>query len=123
MEDDIVKRLREQERILGEIRSDAHRWMDELLRQAFNPENFLRLLAGMGMDTSHIPNLPGKQGDFNCYQVLGLEKTATDDEVKRRYRELLMKLHPDTAGVKGTGFLLQMVIAAYQQIAKERRWS
>jgi len=123
MDEDFVRQLREQERILGEIRSNAHRWMDELLRQAFNPESFLRLLAGMGMDTSHIPNLPGKQEDFNCYQVLGLEKTATDDEVKRRYRELLMKLHPDTAGVKGTDFLLQMVIAAYQQIAKERRWS
>ncbi len=56
------------------------------------------------------------------YRVLGLDKSATDDQVKRRYRELVVKLHPDTAGVEGTGFLLQVVVAAYQQIAKERRW-
>jgi len=35
---------------------------------------------------------------------------------------LLTNLHPDTAGVKGTDFLLQMMIASYQRIAKERGW-
>jgi DnaJ-domain-containing protein 1 len=122
MEEDIVRLLREQERILGEMRSNVHRWMDELLRDAFNPESFLRLVASMGLDLSQVPNLVGQQGGFDCYRILGLEKTATDEEVKKRYRELLIKLHPDTAGVKGTDFLLQMMIAAYRQIAKERGW-
>jgi len=122
MQEDIVKLLREQERILGEIRSNVHRWMDELLRDAFNPESFLRLVASMGLDLSRIPDMVGQQGGFDPYLVLGLEKMATDKEVKKRYRELLVKLHPDTAGVKGTDFLLQMMIAAYQQIAKERGW-
>ena len=122
MEEDIVRHLREQERILGEMRSSVHRWMDELLRDAFNPESFLRLVASMGLDLSRIPDMVGQQGGFDPYLVLGLEKMATDEEVKKRYRELLIKLHPDTAGVKGTDFLLQMMIAAYQQIAKERGW-
>jgi len=122
MEEDIVRHLREQERILGEMRSSVHRWMDELLRDAFNPESFLRLVASMGLDLSMIPDMVGQQGGFDPYRVLGLEKMATDEEVKKRYRELLIKLHPDTAGVKGTDFLLQMMIAAYQQIAKERGW-
>jgi len=122
MEEDIVRHLREQERILGEMRSSVHRWMDELLRDAFNPESFLRLVASMGLDLSRIPDMVGQQGGFDPYLVLGLEKMATDKEVKKRYRELLVKLHPDTAGVKGTDFLLQMMIAAYQQIAKERGW-
>ncbi|MBN1188588.1 MAG: DnaJ domain-containing protein [Dehalococcoidales bacterium] len=64
----------------------------------------------------------GRQGGFDPYRVLGMEKTATDEEVKKRYRELLRKLHPDTAGVNGTDFLLQMLVASYQQIAKEREW-
>jgi curved DNA-binding protein CbpA len=64
----------------------------------------------------------GKQGGFDPYRVLSLERLASDEEVKKRYRELLIKLHPDTAGIRGTDFLLQMMIAAYQQIAKERGW-
>jgi len=122
MEEDIVKHLREQERILGEMRSNVHRWMDELLRDAFNPESFLRLVANMGLDLSQVPSMVGRQDGFDPYRVLGLEKTATDEEVKKRYRELLIKLHPDTAGVRGTDFLLQMMITSYQQIAKERGW-
>jgi len=122
MEDDIVKRLREQERILGEMRANVLGWMDALLRDAFNSESFLRYVAGMGIDLSQVPNLVGRRDGFDPYRVLGLEKTATNEEVKKRYREMLIKLHPDTAGVRGTDFLLQMMIAAYQQIAKERAW-
>ena len=122
MEDDFLELLREQERILGEMRSSVHRWMDELLRDAFNPESFLRMVASMGLDLSRIPDMVGKQNGFDPYRVLGLEKTAPDSEVKTRYRQLLVKLHPDTAGVNGTDFLLQMMIAAYQEIAKERGW-
>ena len=122
MEDDIVKRLREQERILGEMRANVLGWMDALLRDAFNPEAFLRYTAGMGIDLSQVPNLVGRNNEFDPYRVLGLDKTAKDEEVKKRYRDLLIKLHPDTAGVRGTDFLLQMMIAAYQQIARERGW-
>ncbi|MDD4985526.1 MAG: DnaJ domain-containing protein, partial [Dehalococcoidales bacterium] len=122
MDDDIVKRLREQERILGEMRANMLGWMDALLRDAFNPEAFLRYAAGMGIDLSQVPNLVGRNDGFDPYRVLGLDKTAKDEEVKKRYRELLIKLHPDTAGVRGTDFLLQMMIAAYQQIARERGW-
>jgi len=122
LEDDIVKRLREQERILGEMRDNVLGWMDDLLRDAFNPEIFLRYAAGLGIDLSRVPNMVGRNDGFNAYRVLGLEKTATDEEVKKRYRELLKKLHPDTAGVRGTDFLLQMIIAAYQQVGRERGW-
>ena len=122
MEEDIVKRLREQERILGEMRDNVLGWMDDLLRDAFNPESFLQYITSMGIDLSQVPNLVGRHDGFDPYRVLGLDKTATNEEVKKRYRELLVKLHPDTAGVRGTDFLLQMMIAAFEMIKKERGW-
>lgn len=111
-----------QRRILQVIVDEVQRWLDDLLRDTFNPDSFLRFVAGMGIDLSQIPNLVGRTDGLDPYRVLGLEKTATDEEVKRRYRQLLIKLHPDTAGIRGTDFLLQMMIAAYRQIAKERGW-
>lgn len=120
MEDGITRLMQAQERIQKVVREEVQGWMDALLRDAFNSDSFLRLVASMGLDLSQIPNMVGKQGGFDPYRVLSLEKSASDKDVKKRYRELLMKLHPDTAGVRGTDFLLQMMIAAYQQIAKER---
>lgn len=114
---DFLEALREQERILGEMRSSLHRWMDELLRTACSPETLLGMAASMGL------NLAGKQDSFDPYRVLGLEHAATDAEVKTRYRELLKNLHPDTSTIGGTDFLLQVVIAAYQKIAEERQFT
>lgn len=59
---------------------------------------------------------------IDAYRVLGLDKSASDEEIKKRYRELLVKLHPDTAGVRGTEFLFQFITAAYHQISRERGW-
>lgn len=122
MEDGITRLMRAQERIQKVVLEEVQGWMDALFRDAFNPDSFLRLVAGMGIDLSQIPSMVGKQGGFDPYRVLSLEKSASDEDVKKRYRQLLIKLHPDTAGVRGTDFLLQMMIAAYQQIAKERGW-
>jgi len=120
MEDDFVKRLREQERILGELQENALGWLDELLQEAFNPEDFLRYAAILGIDMDQ----PAQQFDErpNPYKVLDLDKTATDEDVRKRYRELLKKLHPDTAGTEGTSFLLNAVIEAYRRIGNERGW-
>ena len=123
MEEELTNLVQAFDRILKVVYEDRLRWMDTLVRDALQPESFFNYVIKMGLDLSSITERIGQPGGYDPYRVLGLEKTATDVEIRSRYRELLHKLHPDTAGVKGTSFLLQMVNAAYQQIATERHWS
>ena len=95
-------------------------WANNLSREAMDPARLMELMKQMGIDLSSLAGMGGSQSTVDPYRILGLDKSASDDEVKRRYRELLHKLHPDTAGVKGTSFLLQMVLAAYEIIKRER---
>ena len=122
VEDDIVKRLRDMERILGEMQDSGLGLMDSLLREAFNPQLFIRYAASLGIDFSQGPNTVSHIEGFDPYQLLCLDRTATDDEVKKRYRNLMRVLHPDTANSEGTNSLCQIVNKAYEQITRERRW-
>ena len=92
-------------------------WLNQVLQEMCNDPVIGEFWSAMKMGNQSC----GKAG-IDPYRVLGLEKTATDDQVKKRYREIVVKLHPDTAGVQGTEFLFQLVLAAYQQISKERGW-
>jgi len=95
-------------------------WASNLSQEAMDPAKLMEFLKQMGMDLSSLAGMSGSKATVDPYQILGLDKSASDDELKGRYRELLHKLHPDTAGVKGTSFLLQMVMAAYEMIKMER---
>lgn len=64
-----------------------------------------------------------------AYEVLGLQKTATEAEIKKAYRKLILEYHPDTvANKEGAGEefrayaakRFQEVQNAYEQICRER---
>ncbi|WP_324664298.1 DnaJ domain-containing protein [Dehalococcoides mccartyi] len=101
------------QRIFGVIQEEMQGWMNE---------KFLDFTKTLGLDLSQLQGIASRQAAFDPYQALGLDRSAPDDEIKKRYRELLRKLHPDTAGVEGTAFLLQMVLVAYAMIKEERGW-
>ena len=97
-------------------------WINALLKDAVDPAKLSRFIRSLGVDVSQIAGMVGQQPGVDPYQILGLDKSASDEEIKQRYHQLLKKLHPDTAGIEGTSFLLNVVMAAYKSIEQERRW-
>jgi len=100
-------------RIFGVIQEEMQGWMNDQLTE---------LAKTLGLDLSQFQGIANGTPAFDPYQLLGLKRSASDEEVKKRYRELLFKLHPDTAGFEGTASLLQIILAAYEMIKEERGW-
>lgn len=81
----------------------------------------LELLASSGIASSTARFTKGERV-FGPYRILGLENSASDEEVKKRYRELVRILHPDASKVEGTATLFQIVVGAYEAIKQHRGW-
>jgi len=82
-----------------------------------------------------------KSADFNsiksmfiqetgwAYQVLEIDKTASDDEIKKAYRKMAVKYHPDKVSYLGEDVQkaakekFQKVSEAYEKIKKERAFA
>jgi len=60
------------------------------------------------------------------YRVLGVEATATDEEVKKAYRQMAIKSHPDKVAQMGEEFQkgakekFQQIQDSYEAIKKQR---
>ena len=129
-EDPIARMLRRmmeelqgsQQRVLGVFTEELQEMINAALRDMIDPGKLMGFIRAMGFDPSQLPGMMSQQPSFDPYQILGLDKSAPDEEVKKRYRAFAFKLHPDTAGTPGTDFLLNIVLAAYEMIKKQRGW-
>lgn len=96
-----------------------------------NEEIFIQnVTSAFGMSQAayeQIKALYIKQND-NAYRILGLSRSASDDEVKKAYRNLVREYHPDKMQAKGVpeDFMkianekMSEINQAYDEICKER---
>jgi len=115
--------------MLETMQEELGRISQQLIQGIMTPDRLASLmdamqqsLEAMGFDTGKFASMAGQQPGFDPYKILGLEKSASDDEVKKRYHELLHVLHPDKSRTPGTVLFFQWVVAAYEMIKKERGW-
>ena len=75
--------------------------------------------GGNGSSTSY-------SNDENNYKILGISPSATDDEVKKAYRKMAIKYHPDKVATLGEEVQkaaeekFKAISQAYEAICKER---
>ena len=91
--------------------------------------NTLKQIAGylrVGLrDFDSIKAMFVKSAD-NAYKILEIEKSASNDEVKKAYRTMAKKYHPDRVNTeneaikKGAEEKFKQVQKAYEQIQQER---
>ena len=77
-------------------------------------DEILRFVRGTGrVDQREVPRLD------DAYRVLGLDKSASDSELKKKYRRLMSQHHPDKLVAKGLpDEMLKMATEKTQQIQK-----
>lgn len=76
-------------------------------------------------DQNSIKHMFGGAVDAD-YKILGIDKNATNEEIKKAYRKLAVKYHPDKVAYLGEDFKkdaeekFRKINAAYEAIKKER---
>jgi DnaJ-domain-containing protein 1 len=112
------------------MQEELGRMSEQLVQGVLTPDTLASVMEMMrgamgsiGFDMGKMLGMMGQQPGVDRYRILGLERTASDNEIKRRYRELMHVLHPDKSGTPGTTIFFQMVNAAFQSISKEKGWA
>ncbi|MEL7562569.1 J domain-containing protein [Dehalogenimonas sp. 4OHTPN] len=109
-------------RMQQDLANELQVFMCELFSSAADPAVVMSFARRLGMDVSAGRPSPPQPPTHDPYRVLGCERSMPQEQVRRRYLDLLRKIHPDTAGIKGTEYLTQLVTEAFRKISVENRW-
>jgi DnaJ like chaperone protein len=88
-------------------------------------QNISQLLGIPEVEFESVKNMFYRDVDSD-YKVLGIDASATDDEVKKAYRQMAIKFHPDKVAQMGEEFQkgakekFQKIQDAYDAIKKNR---
>jgi len=85
-------------------------------------ENDFDKIFDKNFDKEYFIKFGNKDSFPNFYNILGLEKYATQDEIKRKFRELVKEWHPDKSKQKNSEEKMAQINMAYEVLSdKERR--
>lgn len=70
------------------------------------------ILAIMVINLFLLDLVTGQQKDY--YKILGIQKTATEKEIKKAFRKLALKYHPDKNKEKGAEDKFKDIAEAYE---------
>ncbi|MTE26129.1 TerB family tellurite resistance protein [Winogradskyella ouciana] len=107
--------------LFGIAKADGHVTEDEM-RQIYTISGYLGISS---KDFESIKAMFYNSSD-NAYKILEIDKSVSDDEVKRAYRKMAKKYHPDRVGhlgkehQEGAEEKFRQVQEAYEHIQKER---
>ena len=83
--------------------------------------------TSLGLNEKDIRSIMGMfEPDKDPYKILEIDKTATDEEVRKAYRRMAVRFHPDKVESLGADVKkaaeekFKSVQSAYEQIKKER---
>ena len=85
------------------------------------------LLGVSNMEFDSIKNMFYRNVDSD-YKILGIDANASDEEVKKAYRKMAIKFHPDKVASmgeqyqKGAKEKFQQIQEAYEEIKKQRKF-
>jgi len=107
--------------LTGIARADGHVSSDEL-------QLLRRIAASLAVPSQDSESIFAMfdKGIDAAYQVLEIEKSATDEEVKKAYRRMAVKHHPDKVSSLGSDVQksaeekFKSITDAYEKIKKER---
>ena len=59
--------------------------------------------------------------DFNYYEILGVPHNASIEEIKKKYRELSLKFHPDNTNSSLAAEMMKKINEAYETLSDEQK--
>nr|WP_319398423.1 TerB family tellurite resistance protein [uncultured Carboxylicivirga sp.] len=107
--------------LYGIAQSDGHISQEE--------QSLIEMIAqGMGISSSDFASIVGTYGTdiSSCYKVLEVEESASNEEIKKAYRKMAVRYHPDKVAHLGDDIKksaeekFKSLTEAYEKIRKER---